>query len=453
MGIIGQGVIPSDWEGEYCRYAVCWPNSEQWLAVLRGLLTLAARGRFWDEHTGSILEAQSVIRETFDANLHLQEVIMACGDQGLSEIAAALTQISISLGSGSCCDRPGSGGQGQIEPPFSETEQGDPDIDPPPTGFDSWEEFFSDKCAIAWNIVELLENDMGNMIIINLTGSTLSGLGSLIAITIVTPIPFDDIIAIAAFLLSVGSTIVISTALDIVNSNEEELVCELYRGTDAVSSLNMFMSKFSDLVDSGVSDPIENFATKQFMAYMMGSPVTNRLYTKDLTKVWPQRNCTLCEDCEELIFGFLDGSTDGFASVGSLPSCFGLTENGTAILSSAGGILTVGVASGSPFPNGSFGKTDLDYPVLSNTNVQVSLRISGASGGYIDGVIVFDDATCLWFTWSNSHPATPGFEGISVSLSGVAGKRVNELYVYLSSQTAGGDGFTVEFDDIKFFCS
>jgi hypothetical protein len=449
---MGQGTIPDDWTGEYCRYAVCWPNSEQWLAVLRGVLSLPARGRFWDEHTGTVTTAQQIIRETFDTNLHLKEVIMACGDEGLGEIAAALRLLAISNGSGSCCDRPGSGGQGQIAPPFDPIETGDPETEPPPEGFESWEEFFHDKCAIAWHIIETLENDLGEMIIINVSTGTLSGLGSLIAITIVTPIPFDDIIAIAAFLISLGNTIIVATCLDIINNNEEALVCELYRGNSASESFDLFIDKFSELVDSGVSDPIENFAAKTFMKYMMGSPVTNQLYTKDNTRNWTTRNCTLCEDCSELSYEFEDSSTDGFSSVETLPDCFELTLNGTAILSSADDILTVGLNSGSPNPNGAFGKTDIDYPVVDGANLQVTVRVSGAGSGYIDGVLVFDDESCSWFTFSNNHGASGDFDGISEDISSHAGKRVNELYIYLTSANAGGDGFTVEFENIFFFC-
>src|SRR3989304_9661396 len=127
---MGQGTIPSDWEGEYCRYAVCWPNSPQWLAVLRGVLALPASGRFWDGHTGTITEAQQVIVETYDTNLHLGEVIMACNDSFLGNIATALEHIAqgmaaqaqaITVTSGGGCGPPGSGGAGRGRGPRGPT--------------------------------------------------------------------------------------------------------------------------------------------------------------------------------------------------------------------------------------------------------------------------------------------------------------------------------------------
>jgi len=295
MGRNGQGTIPDDWIGEYCRYAVCWPNSEQWRAVLRGVLTIPARGRFWDEHTGSILEAQSVIRETFDTNLHLEEVIMACNDPGLAEIADALRAISISMAGNNCCDRRGSGGQEAVGVPLNPIVVGSPAIDPPPDGFESWDEFFTDKCAIAWNIVEELENDIGEMAILNLGSISLSSLAALLAIAFATPIPFDDIVAIAALLLTVIGEIIITTTLSIINDNEEELVCELYNGQSPSDSRNLFLSRFADFVDVSVADPVQAFAINSLMAYMLGSAVVNRLYEKDLTRVWPSRDCFTCQ--------------------------------------------------------------------------------------------------------------------------------------------------------------
>jgi len=448
--IIGQGVIPDDWTGEYCRYAICWPASEQWLAVLRGVLTLPARGRFWDEHTGTITEAQEVIRETFDNNLHLREVIMACGDEGLNEIAQALLSISLSMQRQGCCDNIGSGGQGSTAPPFDPVEQGDPIMDPPPEGFDTWEDFLNQKCAIAWNIVEQLENDMGNMVIIQITGSTLSGLGALIAITIITPIPFDDIIAIAAFLLSIGSTIVISTALDIINNNEEVLVCALYNGTNAQSSHDMFLSEFNALVDSGVSDPIENFAVKQFVAYMIGSPVTNRLYTKDLTKVWPSRICTDCPECEPVIWDFEDETVQGWSAVSSLPGCFGLTQPPLGSINAAGGLLTcVGVTQGT-FKVVAIDHSVDNWALQAGWILNVGLQCSGSVGLYIDVVFETDEGSCVWHTLSNSH-VCDGFTGLSVGDDDLVGEHLSHVYIYMRSST-GASALTVDFEGIDLLC-
>lgn len=65
-------LIPDDWNGEDWRCVVLqWPNSGQWMAVLRALITSPMRGRFWDERTGSIVDTQVTGREIEQANIPL----------------------------------------------------------------------------------------------------------------------------------------------------------------------------------------------------------------------------------------------------------------------------------------------------------------------------------------------------------------------------------------------
>jgi hypothetical protein len=66
--------IPSDWDGETWRdICVHWPDSDLWLAAFQGFLSQAARGRFWDERTGRIVDAQAVGKTIFEANRLLDE--------------------------------------------------------------------------------------------------------------------------------------------------------------------------------------------------------------------------------------------------------------------------------------------------------------------------------------------------------------------------------------------
>jgi len=65
-------LIPSDWDGETWEcFQVQWPKSDEWLAVLRGLLTLPMRGRNWDEESGSIRDVQQVGFEIEAQNIPL----------------------------------------------------------------------------------------------------------------------------------------------------------------------------------------------------------------------------------------------------------------------------------------------------------------------------------------------------------------------------------------------
>jgi len=315
MGIL-QGTIPDDWEGEYCRYAVCWPNSPMWLAVLRGVLTLPARGRFWDEHTGTITEAQSVIRETFDNNLHLEEVIMSCNDTGLSEIAAALRLLALAqqqsaAAAVNCCGAGSSGNAPAIEPPLGTIEQGNPFSDPPPEGFDSWEEFQNDKCAVANDIVNQLQASLERIGVLNFGALSLDALGIALAVLITLAIPAEVIIAIAALLISVVGEIIVTTLLSIVNDNEADLVCQLFSGSTANDSSGLFQNALAGYVDAGVSDPLEAYAIKTMARYMVNASEVNRLYIKDLTKVWPSGDCSGCAVGDYISNGWAVVEVDG----------------------------------------------------------------------------------------------------------------------------------------------
>lgn len=298
--------IPKDWDGvSFCRYAVCWPDSDEWKAILYGLLEMPNYGRFWDFKTGNFLLLRNQFREAYDYNFNLKEVIMACGDNGLTEVATALEHIAIALNaqatatataSVQCCDQKGSGGGGTTAPPYNPTTPGDPETDPPPDGFETWEEFLSDKCAIAWDIVETLQADLGQIALTNLTNIGTTALATILAVALATPIPFDDVIALAAFLLSIAAEVVVATALDILNDHLEELACELYNGTNAQSSRSNFLSAYGGFVDSASVDPVEGFACKTLVGYLIGSSATNRMYIKDTTQTWPPRDCTGCEE-------------------------------------------------------------------------------------------------------------------------------------------------------------
>jgi len=73
---MGLAVIPDDWTSGYVELCIKWPDSPDWRAILRGLLTSPNNVEFWDKFTGTPTDAQATIIETFDQNLHLEECIM-----------------------------------------------------------------------------------------------------------------------------------------------------------------------------------------------------------------------------------------------------------------------------------------------------------------------------------------------------------------------------------------
>lgn len=468
----GQGVIPDDWLGEYCRFAVCWPNSEQWLAVLRGVLTLPARGRFWDEHTGTITEAQSVIRETFDSNLHLEGVIMSCGDGELvlafSEIAQSIRYLADrQFAKPDCCDditiNQGSAGYaGTVVQPVGGNTipiygNQPPAILPPdetfPEGFESVEEWDAHKCAIANLIFDGVMYTLGFLAGLNTLNITvLAGLiGAGIAGILVFP-PVGLAVMVGAVAALFGFLAMFLEIKNEMTDRREEFVCVMYEA-ESVAEVISILADLMDIIIAIVttSGPLAA-AIKTVLLLLFNGDALNQLFDASADFSYPDADCAGCAPCEAFYWE-TDEELSGFAEMVTLPDCFELTLNGSAELVAIANILEVTVAGGSPNPNGAFGRDDASILVTEETQFEVSLRMSGAGSLYIDAVLVFDDLSCSWFTLSNNDPASGTFHGISQDITVHTGKVIEEVYLYLQSSNAGPDNeFFVEFEKIGVFC-
>jgi hypothetical protein len=253
----GQAVIPDDFDGEYCRYSVCWPKSSQWEAILRGVLVMPARGRFWDENTGSITEAQEVIRETFDNNLHLKEVIMACGDSQLSEIASALRL----LAQNQCCgESVGSNGGIQIviespgevlTPIYGSQPPGElPPGEVPPDYPGTLEEYDADKCRTAHSIILGTIETMRAWSYINFaqtTGLLLLCIAAVAGAIVMPPAIIPILIAAAAVTTGIANGL--RGLADQIEGNIDEWVCYLYEG----ESVQVIIGFVSDGLDAAIA--------------------------------------------------------------------------------------------------------------------------------------------------------------------------------------------------------
>lgn len=106
--------IPAENDGEWQCYQIYWPPGLDWLAILRGLITMPMRGRYWDERTGSILAAQSIAWEIFNRNIALnacetspggnttiiREIITAFEDAGEGEDNMSVQKVWIDCTTG-----------------------------------------------------------------------------------------------------------------------------------------------------------------------------------------------------------------------------------------------------------------------------------------------------------------------------------------------------------------
>lgn len=429
--------IPQDWDGEtWCRWSICWPQSEGWEGILRGFITLPQRGWTWDERIGSILAVQETGRQITAENIPLNGVFMACNDTELvsafNDIALALRYLADRQFAKPCCGGgapgtvgEGSGGAGPSQPPFNPSTPGNPDVDPPPDGFDSWEDFFTQKCAVAINIVETLEDDLGELAVRTLIGISVEAVAAIIVIAISTPVPFDDILVIAGLLLSVAAEIVLTSALNIVNENEHELICALYNGTNSQSSRSMFLDAFGSLVDGSGIDPVEGFAIKTVMAYFVGASVTNRLYVKDLTRTWSGGDCSDCVPC---CFEFQIG-LQGWSVVAVGPN---FEHPVTGSVSHVAGSMRLDLAQSgeSEYAGARSPLLDCDLAEGAALCVNVSDSSAGSFNNYIS--VVIDDVEI------NVAALTGTATGVSnYDLSAYAGQTLQRIFLGFSRAAAG----------------
>lgn len=318
--------FPDDWDGEsFCKWAICWPDSIKWQAILSGLVELPVAGRFWDFSTGNFLSTRAAFQPAYMYNFTLKECYMACDDTGLLEVAQSLAAIASAIATSNAtatasgdCGCQGTNGAGQYETPISDVIEGNPSTDPPPEGFGSWEEFFNQKCAVAKSIVDNLKITLGNLSFVAFGAITFADLVAAAAVAITLTISSAGIVAIIGLVLAVGSVIVITTILSIINDNEAEFVCALFGGNSAQDSRQMFLDVFGEYADAGIADPIENNAAKAIVSYLMSNEEVNRLYVKDATKVYPTADCDCPDDC---IFGQWGEMEFGTITDGSFLTC------------------------------------------------------------------------------------------------------------------------------------
>lgn len=182
---------------------------------------------------------------------------MTCDiESGLNAIAESLSQLADASrgGSGAC------GNYVQVAPCVSEltneqllgpgeSDSGEPFVDPPPEGFDSWEDYLEYKCQAAHYIYQFL---------LNMCSATTALAGLQLASALVVPVIagatgiLPAALTPAGFVILVGAIVAISLVSILAIKevaqmrsyfvdNEREIICAMYNSqstTDAVSAVS-----------------------------------------------------------------------------------------------------------------------------------------------------------------------------------------------------------------------
>lgn len=202
-----------------------------------------------------------------------------CGD-----LTEALNNLAVSFEAG-CCDN-GAYGAGKAEPGASTNTDDEEDW---PPGFDTYAEYRTYKCAIANRLIEGIKTDMTW-----LAGASIVTLaGTILVATLLTPIPFDEILAIVGFSLALLAEGILGTVgaavATEIDDSRQELVCMLYDAVDADSAKSAVL----DFMDAALT------ATQMALfAAVWSFAAVNALFDKNvLLETSPLEDDVVCDAC------------------------------------------------------------------------------------------------------------------------------------------------------------
>lgn len=235
---------------------------------------------------------------------------------GLTDLITALTG---GVSGGASCAT-GAQCAGPTEPPASPEQPGLPGEQQgdPPDGFDTWAEYETYKCAVATHIVDGLATDLQwieNADIVTMTATVLLA-------ALFTPVPFDDVVALAAFILTLfvqGVFVAaIAFARDAVDNSFDELVCALYQSSDADDAKLKWGIEVDEAIDAETTAFYAGIL-KSFLRAFIGYAAINSLFEEDipLRNTIPNGDCSGCTGCPETwIYGSGDIENGGTFSSG-----------------------------------------------------------------------------------------------------------------------------------------
>ena len=204
----------------------------------------------------------------------------------LQQQTEALTNALSVSGLGGCAK--GSSTSGNTSEPVSTFVDDGAEV---PDGFEGVEEYKGYKCKASNLIAEILETDMTILKALGIVELTAAGL----ALALLTPIPFDELIAFAAVLVGLLLSALLTTmANEIINalqSDKEGFVCALYTA-DTVGEARSAVGEWQTEQEMSVQ-------ATYVMNYMLSTDNLNRLfgYNVQLDNQNPSTPID-CDDCD-----------------------------------------------------------------------------------------------------------------------------------------------------------
>lgn len=432
--------IPDDWDGtSYCSFAVCWPDSLAWRALLRGFITLTARGRTWDERTGVITDIQQVGRNIDKLNRPLRRSIMSCedGNQFLVGLQAVADAIRYGAEKSCACSdggtgSGGSGGQSQPANPTDIINQ----TGPIPGDFDTWSEYLDYKCAQATRIVDDAIADVSIMGTLALLGATAGEIALALAPLLLTPVPFDEIIALAGILVLVvtSAEAILTDALAAIQAMREDLICQLYVSSNSQNAQDRWVNLVVDYVAVNYPTQPENLLITTLLVALGSIDSMNSLANPDPINPPGAGDCSECAtpcivnwtfNQAILDFTFEDLSDSGNSAVYALASPNGVQQTNVVTNQQS---------------KSAIGRYTIDAADMTiNPGDQIQIDIEPVSGIVvaIAANVVLEDLSTETKSTALVGPATATFT--FTTLTGT----IDEIWLQLSNSTgATAQGYT-----------
>lgn len=238
-----------------------------------------------------------------DMNVHMGE-FMACNEllsqqnqilELLAEQLSRLADCSCLSANTTANGTGGSRGSGTTaRPPINYNEGETPDT--PPPGFSSWASYRTHKCNMSADILNGIIADLQSIAILDLVGITVSIFATTLIAVLITPIPFDDLLALASSIIvgavSASYLLSVSTLLD--TTYRTDFICALYNATDPSDAYAEAIVVIDEAVDNDSNIPSLVKPFVKDMLYKFVNPDSaNRLFSNVPTLV-TGTDCSSC---------------------------------------------------------------------------------------------------------------------------------------------------------------
>jgi hypothetical protein len=334
---MGKWLIPDDWDGvTWEQFVMCVPSSTEWIGNVKGAVYELSRQYNWEGESEAARSASATGMEVFES-------IMACN------LIEAINGIKVALEMSGCCIPPGQG---------EDNEAGEEGGSvPSPIGTVVYEEPspISDRKCKASNLIhESLRDaffrlDEAGADKLGVLGLTLAAsvVAAVFATFVASPIAGVIVLvagSLAAFVARlIGVTVVLEDIWQIMDDNEQALICAFYSSTNVTSAREMYL----DILELGGLGSAE----LGLVSLLMYNSLLNVLFfdTLDTAAFWPIYSGPVdCDACtpEECLWDFVNGTFGtGNLDIDSQPRTL------TSVPNAGAHIIQITLPAGSCFAN------------------------------------------------------------------------------------------------------